>query len=64
LFGSFVFGSPEFPLSEIPLQSIVDRVAAGVYKAKPAKVFPFVEIAEAHRLMESNQANGKIVVVV
>jgi NADPH:quinone reductase len=28
-----------------------------------AKVFPLDEIAQAHRLMESNEANGKIVVV-
>lgn len=35
-FGSFVFGSPEFPLSDVPLQDIVDRVASGHYKAKPA----------------------------
>jgi len=64
LFGSFVFGTPEFPLTEVPLQTIVDRVAQGTYKAKPARVFRFEEIQEAHRLMESNQANGKIVVVV
>jgi len=62
LFGSFVFGSPQFPLSEVPLQTIVDRVAAGHYKAKPTKVFRFADIQDAHRLMESNQANGKIVV--
>jgi NADPH:quinone reductase-like Zn-dependent oxidoreductase len=57
-----VTGTPEFPLSEIPFQDIVDRVAAGTYKAKPAKVFRFEGIQEAHRLMESNQANGKLVV--
>jgi NADPH:quinone reductase-like Zn-dependent oxidoreductase len=62
LFGSFMFGLPGFPLSEIPLQTIVQRAAAGVYKAKPSKVFVFEEIQEAHRLMESNRANGKIVV--
>jgi len=59
---ALVTGTPEFPLSEIPFQDIVDRVAAGTYKAKPAKVFRFEDIQEAHRLMESNQANGKIVV--
>jgi NADPH2:quinone reductase len=64
LFGSFVFGTAEFPLTEVPLQAIVDRVAQGAYKAKPARVFRFEEIQESHRLMESNQANGKIVVVV
>jgi NADPH:quinone reductase len=62
LFGSFVFGTPEFPVSEVPLQEIVDRVAKGIYKAKPAAVFSFDEIREAQRLMESGQAFGKIVV--
>ena len=62
LFGSFVFGTPEFPVSEVPLQEIVDRVAKGIYKAKPAAVFSFNEIREAQKLMESNQATGKIVV--
>lgn len=63
-FGSFVFGTPEFPLSDVPLQGIVDRAASGSYKAKPAKVFSFDQIQDAHRLMESNQANGKIVVTI
>jgi NADPH2:quinone reductase len=61
-FGSFMFGAPEFPLSDVPLQTIVDRVADGSYKAKPAHVFRFEEIGDAHRMMESNQANGKLVV--
>jgi NADPH:quinone reductase-like Zn-dependent oxidoreductase len=59
---ALVTGTTEFPLSEIPFQTIVDRVAAGIYKAKPAKVFRFEDIQQAHRLMESNQAGGKIVV--
>jgi NADPH2:quinone reductase len=62
-FGSFVFGTPEFPLSDVPLQSIAEKVAAGRYKAKPAKVFPFEEIQEAHRFMESNKSVGKVVVL-
>ena len=61
-FGSFVFGALEFPVSDVPFQEIVDRVAAGEYQAKPARVFRFEEIQNAHRLMDSNQANGKIVV--
>jgi NADPH:quinone reductase len=64
LFASFVFGTPEFPVSEVPLQDIVDRVAKGIYKAKPAAVFSFDEIREAQRLMESGKANGKIAVKV
>jgi NADPH:quinone reductase-like Zn-dependent oxidoreductase len=59
---ALVTGNPEFPLSEIPFQTIVDRVAARAYKAKPAKVFAFEEIRDAHRLMEANGAGGKIVV--
>ena len=61
-FASFVFGTPGFPVSDIPLQSIVDKAAAGVYKAKPARVFEFDDIREAHKAMELNQANGKMVV--
>jgi NADPH:quinone reductase len=61
-FGSFVFGTPEFPLSDIPLQTIVDRVAGGIYKAKPKRVFRFDEIQDAHRLMDAYGADGKIVV--
>jgi NADPH2:quinone reductase len=61
-FGSFMFGAPAFPTSEIPLQTIIERVEAGTYKAKPARVFRFEEIREAHRLMEAGAANGKIVV--
>jgi NADPH:quinone reductase len=61
-FGSFVFGTPEFPLSKVPLQQIVDRVASGEYNAKPARVFSFDQIQEAHRVIETNQANGKLVV--
>ena len=61
-FGSFVFGTPDFPVSDVPLQAIVDKAAAGIYKAKPARVFQFDKIREAHEAMESNEANGKMVV--
>ena len=63
-FGSFVFGKPGFPLSDVPLQTIADQVAAGRYKAKPARVFRFEDIREAHRVMESGQAGGKMVMLV
>ncbi|WP_241241007.1 zinc-binding dehydrogenase [Burkholderia cenocepacia] len=61
-FGSFMFGTPGFPTSEIPMQLIVDRVECGLYKAKVARILRFEEIREAHCLMEANTANGKIVV--
>jgi NADPH:quinone reductase-like Zn-dependent oxidoreductase len=63
-FGSFVFGTPGFPLSDVPLQTIAGDVAAGRYKAKPSRVFRFEDIREAHRVMDAHQANGKMVVVV
>ncbi len=63
-FGSFVFGTPGFPLSDVPLQSIANDVAAGRYKAKPSRIFRFEDIREAHRVMEANEAHGKMVVVV
>jgi NADPH2:quinone reductase len=59
-----VFGHPGFPLSDVPLQTIADQVAAGRYKAKPSRVFRFEDIREAHRVMEANQAGGKMVVLV
>jgi len=61
---ALVTGSSQFPIEEIPFQQIIDHVDAGVYKAKPARVFRFEEIQQAHRLMESSQAGGKLVVVV
>src|SRR6266481_3913206 len=61
-FGSFVFGTPGFPLSDVPLQSIAEKVAVGRYKAKPSRVFRFEDIREAHRVMEANEAKGKLVV--
>ncbi len=62
-FGSFVFGTPGFPLSDVPLQKIAHDVAAGRLEAKPSRVFRFEEIREAHRAMEANEAGGKMVVV-
>lgn len=62
-FGSFVFGKPGFPLSDVPLQAIAADIERGRYSAKPTRVFPFEEIQEAHRVMESNEARGKLVVV-
>ncbi|GAA1283409.1 alcohol dehydrogenase [Planotetraspora silvatica] len=62
-FASFVFGTPGFPLSDVPLQAIAEQVAAGRLKAKPSRVFGFEEIREAHRVMEAGEAAGKMVVV-
>lgn len=63
-FGSFVFGTPGFPLSDVPLQELARDVARGRLSARPARVFGFGEIREAHRVMEAGEAGGKMVVVV
>jgi NADPH2:quinone reductase len=62
-FGSFVFGTPGFPLRDVPLEQIAADAAAGRLDVKPARIFRFEEIREAHRVMEANEAGGKIVVV-
>jgi NADPH:quinone reductase len=63
-FGSFVFGSPAFPLSDVPLGDIARQVADGLLDATPSHVFGFDEIVEAHRVMEAGGAGGKMVVTV
>jgi NADPH:quinone reductase-like Zn-dependent oxidoreductase len=47
----------------LPFQSLVDQVEAGTLPVRIGKVFRLGDIVDAHRLMESNQAGGKIVVV-
>jgi NADPH:quinone reductase-like Zn-dependent oxidoreductase len=45
-------------------QFVLKGITAGHLKPFIARTFPFAEIAEAHRYMESNQQVGKIVVTV
>ena len=45
-------------------QYVFDRVQAGDFKPRIDRVFPFAQIVEAHRYMESNEQIGKIVVTV
>ncbi|MFC0398739.1 zinc-binding dehydrogenase [Paraburkholderia rhizosphaerae] len=62
-FGSFVFGTPGFPFSDVPLQAIAADVEAGKFAAKPWRVFRFDEVPQTHRIMEAGEAKGKMVVV-
>lgn len=57
-------GTPDFPLTEIPFQDIVERVATGIYQAKPSRVFRFdeQEIREAHRILDQGSQTAKMVV--
>jgi NADPH:quinone reductase len=61
---AFVLGTKEFPLAEIPLTELIAKAESGLYQAKPARVFGFDEIVEAHRVMETGQAGGKMTVSV
>jgi NADPH:quinone reductase-like Zn-dependent oxidoreductase len=47
----------------MPLQSLIDQVEAGSLAVRIGRVFTMEQIVEAHRLMESNQAGGKIVIL-
>jgi len=51
-------------LTSEALQQFLDTVERGEIKVPAARTFPFAELQEAHRLMDSNQGNGKIVVVI
>jgi NADPH:quinone reductase-like Zn-dependent oxidoreductase len=46
------------------LQKYLDLVEKGEMKIPAGRTFSFSELQEAHRLMDSNQANGKIVVTI
>ena len=50
-------------LTSHALQRFLDIVERGEIKVPVARTFPFAELQEAHRLMDSNQGNGKIVVM-
>src|SRR5215469_11773644 len=47
----------------MPLQELVDQVAAGTLKVQVGKVYHLDEIVESHRAMEESKAGGKIVVL-
>lgn len=53
----FVFGNKS-------LHDFITGVEQGHYQVAIDREFKFEEIVEAHRYMESNQAKGKLVVVV
>jgi NADPH:quinone reductase-like Zn-dependent oxidoreductase len=47
----------------MPLQELVDRIAAGSLRVQIGRVFHLDDIVAAHRCMEENKAGGKIVVL-
>jgi NADPH:quinone reductase-like Zn-dependent oxidoreductase len=47
----------------MPLEDLVEQIAAGTLRVQIGKTFHLDEIVEAHRCMEENKAGGKIVVL-
>ena len=59
---AFVYGTPEYPLTDIPFQRLVDWAEAGRLQLAPARVFGFADIREAHRALDGEAGGGKMVV--
>lgn len=51
-------------ISQAQLQKYVNMVEQGEMRVHSAKTFAFKDLQEAHSMMDSNQANGKIVITV
>ena len=61
---AFVLGGDGFPITDVPVQAIVQKAERGVFDVHPARVFAFDEIVDAHRVMDAGDAGGKLVVTV
>ncbi|RQP24212.1 zinc-binding dehydrogenase [Piscinibacter terrae] len=62
-FGSaFVYGTADYPLTDVPFQHLIDRSEDGRLHLQPARVFAFEKIQEAHRLLDAEASGGKIVI--
>ncbi len=61
-FPSTLLGTPNLPLDDSPLNWVAGEVATGRMPSILGRTFAFDEVPEAHRLMESNAAFGKLVV--
>jgi NADPH:quinone reductase-like Zn-dependent oxidoreductase len=57
-----ILSSPQFSAKGV--KYVFEHVKAGNFKPRIDRVFPFAQIVEAHRYMESNEQIGKIVVTV
>lgn len=58
-----VYSGSEEDFIKTPLEEMAQQVARSEMKIQIGKVFKLDEIVEAHRLMDSNKAGGKIVVL-
>ncbi|WP_332876608.1 zinc-binding dehydrogenase [Massilia sp. S19_KUP03_FR1] len=62
-FSSSMLGSAALPLDGAPLRWMADRQASGATASLRVQTFAFGDVPRAHRLMESNGAQGKLVVL-
>lgn len=59
-----VYSGSERDFARTPMQEIVRQIETGTLKIAMGKVFKLEQIVQAHELMDSNKAGGKIVVVI
>ena len=57
------YGGESEDFMRMPLEDMVEQIAAGTLRVQIGKTFHLDEIVEAHRCMEENKAGGKIVVL-
>ena len=46
-----------------PINELADQIKAGKLRVQIGKTFKLDDIVEAHKMMDSNKAGGKIVVL-
>ncbi len=61
-FASGLFGSAELPLAESPIQWIIDQIEDNKIPSLVSRVYDFDQIQEAHKIIESDKALGKVVI--
>lgn len=61
-FSSALFGSPQMPLADAPIQWIADQIETKKMPSLLSKTYAFDQIRDAHQTIENNQALGKTVV--
>lgn len=61
-FPSGMLGTAALPLADAPLRAIADGISAGRIPSLRVRTFDFDDVQQAHVLMESDRALGKLVV--
>ncbi len=61
-FPSGLLGTPALPLTGAPLRAIAEGISAGRIPSLRVRTFDFGDVRQAHALMESDRALGKLVI--